>query len=71
MKHRFVSYYLDSPLQSDRIYDVFMPENMTREMAVFIFHGGGGARGRVPGISTDSWRIEQPRIYCRVDRLPG
>jgi len=49
VKHQFASYYLDSPLQTERIYDVFMPENVTREIAVFIIHGGGwraGSRSR-------------------------
>lgn len=45
MKHQFVSFYLDSPLQNGRIYDLFMPENAARDISVFIIHGGGWRAG--------------------------
>ncbi len=49
MKHRFTSCYLDSPLQIERVYDVFMPESEMRDISVFMIHGGGwraGSRSR-------------------------
>ncbi|MBO4632014.1 MAG: alpha/beta hydrolase [Lentisphaeria bacterium] len=45
MKHFFVSCYLDSPLQEGRIFDVFEPEAITRETALFFVHGGGWSAG--------------------------
>lgn len=45
MKHVFNSYYLDSPLVRGRIFDVFEPEEITRDTAIFIVHGGGWRAG--------------------------
>ncbi|MBQ2741287.1 MAG: alpha/beta hydrolase fold domain-containing protein [Oscillospiraceae bacterium] len=41
----FKSYYLDSPLVKGRIFDVFVPENVTKDIAVFFVHGGGWRGG--------------------------
>ena len=45
MKYRFDSYYLDSPLVKGRVFDVFFPEEVTRDLAIFIVHGGGWSAG--------------------------
>ena len=41
MNHLFQSYYLDRPLVKDRVFDVFEPEKITKDTAVFFVHGGG------------------------------
>ena len=45
MKHKFESYYLDSPLVTGRVFDVFEPEEITKDVAIFIVHGGGWRGG--------------------------
>lgn len=45
MKHKFQSYYLDYPLVKGRVFDVFEPEEITKDIAVFIIHGGGWRSG--------------------------
>lgn len=45
MKNKFVSYYLDSPIVEGRVFDVFEPEEITKDIAVFIIHGGGWRAG--------------------------
>ena len=41
MNRQFQSYYLDSPLVKGRIFDIFEPERITKDTAVFFVHGGG------------------------------
>ena len=41
MNHLFQSYYLDRPLVKGRVFDVFEPEEITKDTAVFFVHGGG------------------------------
>lgn len=41
MRHKFESYYLDYPLVTGRIFDVFEPEEITKDVAIFMVHGGG------------------------------
>jgi acetyl esterase/lipase len=45
MDHLFQSYYLDRPLVKGRVFDVFEPENITKDTAVFFVHGGGWHSG--------------------------
>ena len=45
MNHLFQSYYLDRPLVKERIFDVFEPEEITKDTAVFFVHGGGWHAG--------------------------
>lgn len=45
MKHKFYSYYLDSPMVRGRVFDVFEPEEFTKDVAVFWVHGGGWRTG--------------------------
>ena len=45
MKHEFRSFYLDSPLQPGRVFDLFLPETATRDTALFFVHGGGWCAG--------------------------
>ncbi|MFA7158277.1 MAG: alpha/beta hydrolase [Kiritimatiellia bacterium] len=45
MKHEFKSYYLDAPLVKGRALDVFVPEQITRDVSIFIVHGGGWRGG--------------------------
>ena len=39
------SFYLDDPVQKDRVYDIFIPENITQDVAFFHIHGGGWRSG--------------------------
>ena len=41
MKQQYQSYYLDSPLVKGRVFDVFVPEEITKDVAVLFVHGGG------------------------------
>lgn len=45
MKYQFQSYYLDSPLVTGRVFDVFEPEKITKETTVLFIHGGGWRSG--------------------------
>ena len=45
MNHFFTSCYLDSPLREGRVFDVFEPETVTRDTALFFVHGGGWHAG--------------------------
>lgn len=45
MKYTFNSFYLDSPLITGRVFDIFEPETVTRDTAIFIVHGGGWRGG--------------------------
>ncbi|MBQ4631654.1 MAG: alpha/beta hydrolase [Clostridia bacterium] len=45
MKYMFKSYYLDSPLVKGRIFDVFEPDEITKDVAIFWVHGGGWRGG--------------------------
>ena len=45
MKHTFTSCYLDAPLVKGRVFDVFEPEEITKDVALFIVHGGGWRGG--------------------------
>ena len=42
---KYTSYYLDFPLVYGRGFDIFEPQNPTRETAVFFIHGGGWNSG--------------------------
>lgn len=43
--YRFDTYYLDTPLNSTRAIDIFMPEKCTQNTAIFFVHGGGWRAG--------------------------
>jgi len=45
MKYQFISRYLDAPFVTGRAWDIFVPENITQETAVFFIHGGGWSSG--------------------------
>lgn len=45
MSYRFESYYLDDPIQAGRALDLFLPETITRDLALFFVHGGGWTGG--------------------------
>ncbi len=47
MKYPFNSCYLDSPLVEGPVFDVFEPERITKDVALFIVHGGWRAGNRV------------------------
>ena len=39
------TFYLDDPICKDRVYDVFVPDTVTQEIAFFHIHGGGWRSG--------------------------
>ena len=41
----FESYYLDEPIVPGRVFDIFAPERLTKEIALFFVHGGGWHAG--------------------------
>ena len=45
MKYSINTYYLDYPLISGRVFDVFTPEKISKDTAIFIVHGGGWRGG--------------------------
>ncbi len=45
----FQSYYLDKPLQPGRVFDLFMPEKIMEDTAIFFVHGGGWQAGSRTG----------------------
>lgn len=48
MSFSYESVYFDNPIQIGRAMDIFMPETVTRDVALFFIHGGGwtgGSRG--------------------------
>ena len=45
MGYTFQSFYLDKPLIKGRVFDVFEPEKVTEDIAIFIVHGGGWRAG--------------------------
>ena len=51
MKHHYMSYYLDSPIVKDRVFDVFEADEGApkREYAFFFVHGGGWRHGSRQG----------------------
>lgn len=51
MKHCFISYYLDSPIIRDRVFDVFEADKdvQPKEFAFFFVHGGGWRHGSRQG----------------------
>lgn len=49
MKNKFYSYYLDKPIVKGRVFDVFEPEESTRDIALFFVHGGGWRFGTRAG----------------------
>jgi acetyl esterase/lipase len=52
MYYDTVTYYLDRPVQPGRIYDIFIPETVQHDTAIFIIHGGGWKAGSRLGYHT-------------------
>jgi acetyl esterase/lipase len=45
MAYKTTTFFLDRPIQKERVYDIFMPENVQHDTAIFIIHGGGWTGG--------------------------
>ena len=45
MAYRTVTYFLDRPICRERVYDIFIPETVQHDTAIFIIHGGGWSGG--------------------------
>lgn len=49
MSYKFTSEYLDSDIVNGRIFDIFMPDEATQDIALFFVHGGGWDAGSRTG----------------------
>ena len=45
MAYKFVTHFLNYPIQKERVYDIFIPETVQHDTAIFMIHGGGWAGG--------------------------
>lgn len=45
MTFKFTSIYLDNPINYGRVIDIFEPEEVTQDIALFFVHGGGWGAG--------------------------
>ena len=45
MAYQNITHFLDRPIQTGRVYDIFLPENIQHETAIFLIHGGGWTGG--------------------------
>ena len=41
MNYEFKTIYFDKPIVTDRSIDIFMPDEVTQDVAIFFVHGGG------------------------------
>ena len=49
MSFQYKSIYLDRPIVNGRIYDLFIPDEVTQDVAFFFVHGGGWRAGSRTG----------------------
>ena len=49
MSFQLQSFYLDNPINTGRVYDVFMPDEIQHETAIFLIHGGAWRAGSRTG----------------------
>jgi acetyl esterase/lipase len=49
MTYKFETIYFDNPIVTNRSIDIFMPEEVTRDIAIFFVHGGGWTGGSKTG----------------------
>ena len=47
--YKYISYYLDRPIVEGRSFDIFEPDEVTRDTAIFMVHGGGWRSGTKTG----------------------
>lgn len=52
MAYQIITHYIDRPIQIGRVYDIFLPENIQHETAIFLIHGGGWTGGTRIGYHT-------------------
>ena len=45
MAYQLITHYLDKPIQTGRVYDIFLPETVQHDTAIFLIHGGGWTAG--------------------------
>ena len=45
MSYEFKTIYFDQPIVTNRSIDIFMPDEVTRDVAIFCVHGGGWFNG--------------------------
>lgn len=63
MSFEMFSTYLDSPIIPQRIYDIFIPEKIEHDTAIFIIHGGGWRAGSRVGYHTPIMETLAERGY--------
>ncbi|MFA6929021.1 MAG: alpha/beta hydrolase [Lentisphaeria bacterium] len=60
----YQSYYLDFPLQSGRVLDLFKPEQIREDTAVFFVHGGGWQAGSRSNFHPLMEKLNQQGFLC-------
>lgn len=73
MAYRFVSEYLDDERVAGRVFDIFMPEKVSRDIALFFVHGGGWRAGSRTGYHQIMKAFNKLGFICASTdyRLPG
>ena len=63
---KFTSYYLDDPIQKERVFDVFEPAEGApeRDIAVFLVHGGGWRAGTRVGHHVKMEELSRRGYIC-------
>ena len=63
MSYEFKTIYFDKPIVTNRSIDIFMPDEITRDIAIFFVHGGGWFNG------TKTWILHQ-NLWVKLSSLP-
>ncbi len=50
MSYSITTHYLDCPLVVGRVYDIFLPDKISKNTSIFIVHGGGWRAGSKNGL---------------------
>ena len=80
MRYKITTHYLDHPLKVGRVFDVFEPETVTKDVALFIVHGGGWRAGtrtlfheimeafceRGYIVASTDYRLYAPDAFCQL-----
>ena len=80
MNYTLNSYYLDKPLQVGRVFDVMVPDKVTKDTAIFMVHGGGWRSGSKSGyhtimeafcdrgyiVASTDYRLDAKNAFCQL-----
>ena len=73
MTYAYKSIYFDDPIVTGRALDIFMPDQVTRDQAVFLVHGGGWTGGSREGYHKVMEALRDQGFICGATdyRLSG